>query len=217
MNPSTASTPIRVLVVDDHHVVRAGLRTLLSADPRICVVGEAALAAEVFPALTATRPQVVLLDVRLPDGSGTELAGRITALPNPPRVVILTSFLEPTEVFRALAANVDGYLLKDSEGDALVAALVAVAHGEQVLHPQVLRLVLGQVPESQSGGPLDRLTPQERRILGLITQGQTNKEIGGEIGVSEKTVRNLMTNVLAKLGVERRQQAVALFVRESGS
>ena len=214
----TASpAPIRVLLVDDHAVVRAGLKAILGTHPQLDLVGAVGTAAEVLPAARQLRPQVVLLDVRLPDGSGTKLVAELKALPQPPRVAILTSFVEPVEVFAALEAGVDGYLLKDSDADALVAALVAIAAGQQVLHPQIRPLVLGGPPANDSGGRLTRLTGAERRILALVTEGRTNKEIAEAVGLAEKTVRNQMTVILSKLGVERRQQAVALFVEEQAT
>ena len=212
MNPQT--TPIRLLLVDDHAVVRAGLNAILGADPRLTIVGAVATVAEVLPAVLAHRPAVVLLDVRLPDGSGTTLVRALKALPTPPRVAMLTSFAEPVEVFAALEAGVDGYLLKDSDADALVAALVAIASGQQVLHPQIRPLVLGGPPANVAGGRLAGLSAAERRVLALVTEGRTNKEIADVVGLSEKTVRNQMTVILSKLGVERRAQAVALFVEE---
>lgn len=222
MTPSPA--PIRVLLVDDHAVVRAGLKAILGHHPKLDIVGAVGTAAEVLPAAGQLRPQVVLLDVRLPDGSGTKLVAELKALPQPPRVAILTSFVEPVEVFAALESGVDGYLLKESDADGLVAALVAISSGEQVLHPQVLRLVLGGATNgngyghghdrSPRPGRLEPLTAGERRVLALVTEGRTNKEIGDALGLSEKTVRNQMTVILSKLGVERRQQAVALYVEE---
>lgn len=222
MNPP--SPPVRVLLVDDHAVVRAGLQAILGHQRQLAIVGAVGTAAEVIPAAQRWLPQVILLDVRLPDGSGTKLVAELKALPHAPRVAILTSFVEPAEVFAALEAGVDGYLLKESDADALVAALVAIAAGEQVLHPQVLRLVLGSPtpghgPEQSAGSSpprsrLEALTAGERRVLALVTEGRTNKEIGDALGLSEKTVRNQMTVILSKLGVERRQQAVALYVEE---
>ena len=222
MNSSPA--PIRVLLVDDHAVVRAGLKAILGHHPKLDIVGAVGTAAEVLPAAGQLRPQVVLLDVRLPDGSGTKLVAELKALPQPPRVAILTSFVEPVEVFAALESGVDGYLLKESDADGLVAALVAISSGEQVLHPQVLRLVLGGATNGNGNGHghdrsprpgrLEPLTAGERRVLALVTEGRTNKEIGDALGLSEKTVRNQMTVILSKLGVERRQQAVALYVEE---
>lgn len=212
MNPQP--TPIRLLLVDDHAVVRAGLNAILGADPRLVIVGAVATVAEVLPAVLAHRPAVVLLDVRLPDGSGTTLVRALKALPAPPRVAMLTSFAEPVEVFAALEAGVDGYLLKDSDADALVAALVAIASGQQVLHPQIRPLVLGGPPAAVGGSRLAGLSVAERRVLALVTEGRTNKEIADVLGLSEKTVRNQMTVILSKLGVERRAQAVALFVEE---
>jgi DNA-binding NarL/FixJ family response regulator len=212
MNPKPTS--IRLLLVDDHAVVRAGLNTILGADPRLTVIGALATVAEVRPAVLAQKPDVVLLDVRLPDGSGTSLVRELKALPSPPRVAILTSFAEPVEIFAALEAGVDAYLLKDSDADALVAALIAVAAGQQVLHPRIRPLVVGGSSPSVQGGRLAGLTGPERRILSLVTEGRTNKEIADSIGLAEKTVRNQMSVILSKLGVERRAQAVAVFVEE---
>ncbi len=215
---STPNPPIRILLVDDHAVVLAGLQTILGGNPRLQIVGTVSRAADVLPAVEATRPGVVLLDVRLPDGSGTALARELKALADPPRVAILTSFAEPVEVFAALEAGVDGYLLKESNAEGLVAALVAIAAGEQVLHPHITRMVMGSIANgsgtSEPAGRLDVLTGFERRLLALVTEGRTNKEIGVAVGLSEKSVRNKLTVVFSKLGVERRQQAVALFVEE---
>ena len=214
MTPTPISPRVRLLLVDDHPVVRAGLVSILSADPRIEVVGTARSGAESIHLAGSLRPDLVVLDLRLPDGSGTSRISEIKASVPECRVTILTSFMDSKEVFAALEAGVDGYLLKESDEEALKAALLAIAHGEQVLHPQILRLVMGQsptlVPES---GPLARLSESERRVLQRVSEGQTNKEIANRVGLSEKTVRNQMTQILRKLGVERRSQAVAIYVR----
>lgn len=214
-----SESPIRVLLVDDHAVVRAGLQAILSSHPRLAVVGAVGSAAQVLPAVASHKPDVILLDVRLPDSPGTRLVRDLKALPTPPRVAMLTSFADPVEVFAALEAGVDGYLLKDSDADALIAALIAIAHGDQVLHPQITRMVLGgggggSASNGKPASRLDALTPSDKRILALVTEGRTNKEIGDAMKLSEKTVRNHMTVILGKLGVERRQQAVALYVED---
>lgn len=214
-----SESPIRVLLVDDHAVVRAGLQAILSSHPRLAVVGAVGSAAQVLPAVASLQPDVILLDVRLPDSPGTRLVRDLKALPSPPRVAMLTSFADPVEVFAALEAGVDGYLLKDSDADALIAALIAIAHGDQVLHPQITRMVLGgggggSASNGKPASRLDALTPSDKRILALVTEGRTNKEIGDAMKLSEKTVRNHMTVILGKLGVERRQQAVALYVED---
>jgi two-component system response regulator DevR len=129
-------------------------------------------------------------------------------------VAILTSFSEPVEVFAALEAGVDGYLIKDSDAEGLVAALVAVAAGQQVLHRKIRPLVFGGISPNSTTGRLSSLTASERRILSLVTEGRTNKEIADVVSLAEKTVRNHMSVILSKLGVERRAQAVALFVEE---
>lgn len=217
---SSSACPIRLLLVDDHAVVRAGLRAILDGHPQLEVVDAVGKVAEVLAAANRLTPELVVLDVRLPDGSGTGLVRELKAMPHGPRVVVLTSFLDPVEVFAALDAGVDGYLLKESDADALIASLLAVAAGDQVLHPQVMRLVLGgsspsgSVGRKQQRSRLDPLSGPERRILALVTDGRTNKEIGEVLDLSEKTIRNQMTVILSKLGVERRQQAVAIFVEE---
>lgn len=213
---NTKPKPISLLLVDDHAVVRAGLKAILGEHPRLAVVGAVSRAAEVAAAVSTLRPQVILLDMRLPDGSGTGLVRELKALPEAPRVAILTSFADPVDVFAALESGVDGYLLKDSDADALVAAIVAIAAGEQVLHPQITRMVLGGVAAGHGlrKSRLDALTGPERRILALVTEGRTNKEIADVVELAEKTVRNHMTVILSKLNVERRQQAVAVYVED---
>lgn len=214
MNATESVRTLRLLLVDDHPIVRAGLMSILSADPRMQVVGAARSGAEAVALSGALRPDLVVLDLRLPDGAGTGRIVEIKAAAPGCRVTILTSFVDAKEVFAALEAGVDGYLLKESDEEALKASLLAIAHGEQVLHPQILRLVMGQ-----GGGALPvagttlHLTEAERRILHLVSDGQTNKEIAAMVGLSEKTVRNQMTQILRKLGVERRSQAVAVYVR----
>jgi len=214
MTPASTSPRVRLLLVDDHPVVRAGLVSILSEDPRLEVVGTARSGGEAVKTAVALRPDLVVLDLRLPDGSGTGRISEIKASVPECRVTILTSFVDSKEVFAALESGVDGYLLKESDEEALKAALLAIAHGEQVLHPQILRLVMGQgggaLPAS---GTMMHLTEAERRILHLVSDGQTNKEIAALVGLSEKTVRNQMTQILRKLGVERRSQAVAVYVR----
>lgn len=214
MSPTQTGPTVRMLLVDDHPIVRAGLSAIFSSDPRLQVVGTAGSGTEAVALSGALQPDLVVLDLRLPDGSGTGRIAEIKAAAPGCRVTLLTSFVDAKEVFAALEAGVDGYLLKESDEEALKAALLAIAHGEQVLHPQILRLVMGQ-----GGGALPavgstaQLTEAERRILHLVSDGQTNKEIASVVGLSEKTVRNQMTQILRKLGVERRSQAVAVYVR----
>ena len=208
--------PIRVYLVDDHRMVRAGLRAIFEDYPEIQIVGEAPDAATALQELPALVPVVALVDLRLPDQDGCSLCRQLKAWPRPPRVLILTSFGEEEDVLAAVGSGADGYLMKTSQDAALVAAITTVATGGTVW-PSLARLALqGQrrtTADGQSRNLLDSLSPQERRVLGLVAQGKTNKEIAGTFGVSEKTVRNQVSHLMRKLGVERRAQAAAYFVR----
>ena len=210
--------PIRVLIVDDHKVVRAGLRLLLGEFPRIKVVGEAATGKDALAEAARLKPEVVLLDLRIGGDSGIEICGRLKASAQPPRVLVLTQFSDAATIRAALDAGVDGYLLRDSNEEALAAGIVSVAQGDSVLHPAVKRVLMGngqKAGEAVATGKLGQLSAQEQRALALVADGQTNKEIADALGLSEKTVRNLMTGVMEKLGVQRRAQAAAWFARHA--
>ena len=206
---------VRVYVVDDHRMVRAGLRTIFDDHPEIRVVGEAPDAATALRELAALGPVVALVDLRLPDDDGYSLCRQLKALPRPPRVLILTSFGETDDMVAAIGSGADGYVLKTSEDNALVAAITTVAAGGTVW-PSLARPALRQQMES-AGHPsrnrLEPLSPQERRVLTLVAEGKTNKEIGLAFGVSQKTVRNQVSSLMRKLSVERRAQAAAYFVK----
>lgn len=216
-----------VLVVDDHPVVRAGLRALVASEPGLRVVGDCGTAAEALRLGQELRPQVVLLDIRLPDLDGVEAARRLRMGPTPPRVVLLSSFVDPTLVARARRVGVSGYLLKDLAQDRLVAALVRVAAGEVVLAPEVEAILWeapvephGPAPRSATGRrPLPEgcgdlgLTGREVQVMDLVTRGMVNKEIADRLGLSVGTVRNLLTSVFAKLGVSTRTEAAMRWVR----
>ncbi|MBM3841454.1 MAG: response regulator transcription factor [Verrucomicrobia bacterium] len=209
---------IRVLIVDDHEVVRIGLRTLLSRFPHIEVVGEAGTAASAIAELQRTSPDVILLDVRLPDRSGYEVSRQIQRMDGEPRVLILTSFADDNTVFEAIAAGADGYLLKEIDADGLVKAIEKVAAGQSILDPAVTGRVLGRVKNlSEPPSKIDILSTQERRVLALVAEGKTNKEIAVDLGLSDKTIKNYLSNVLDKLHLSRRSQAAAFFVQHSPS
>jgi two-component system, NarL family, response regulator DevR len=209
--PSTAKT-LRLLVVDDHEVVRQGLVALLDRRPGFQVVAEAGSVEEALAQARRYEPDLVVMDVRLPDGSGVEACRDIRSeLPNT-RVVMLTSFPDDEAVFSAIVAGASGYLLKQVRARDLVAALEAVGRGESLLDPAVTEKVLARVRQIAAGETNDELaglTPQERKILMLVAEGKTNKEIASEIFLSDKTVKNYVSSILAKLNLERRAQAAA--------
>lgn len=210
--------PIRLLIVDDHEVVRIGLRTLLGRFPHVQVVGEAGTVAGALAETKRLGPNVVLLDVRLPDGSGFEVCREIQKLPVESRVVILTSFADDEIVFESIAAGADGYLLKEVDGEGLVRAIEKVASGQSILDPAVTGRVLNRVKklgEPAARDKMDSLSAQERRVLALVAEGKTNKEIACALGLSDKTVKNYLSNILDKLHFGRRSQAAAFFVQHS--
>jgi two-component system, NarL family, response regulator DevR len=212
----TASTPVSVLVVDDSEVVRTGLRTLLGDAPGVQVVGEAENVQGAVAAARLHRPAVVLLDIRLPDGSGFDACTQIVRNCPETRVLVLTSVADEQMVDDAIRAGAHGYLLKEVNGKALVQAIFDVAAGRSILDPaitaRVMALVRSNVPSTRQ--ILDSLSPQEQRVLSLIAEGRTNKEVANELGLAEKTVKNYLSNVFDKLHVTRRSQAVAMYARQ---
>lgn len=194
---------IRLLLVDDHEMVRAGLRTLLGRVPDLEVVGEAASAADAIAESARAAPDVVLMDMRLPDGSGVEACREILSKQPGVKVLFLTSYAEELARTSTVLAGAAGYLLKDIGYDSLVEAIRTAASGGVVTErPPALAEVLNKSPA---------LSTQERRVLALVVEGKTNKEIGVDLGLSEKTVRNYLSNAFQKLGVSRRSQAAVLF------
>lgn len=208
---------IRLLIVDDHEVTRLGLRTLLEACPVFEIAGEAASVADTLDAATRLKPDVILLDVRLADGSGIEVCRRLQRLDLNSKVLILTSFADDNIVFDAIVAGADGYLLKEIHSDKLIQAIQDVAAGRSILDPAVTRRVMSRVGGSAlpSRNKLDLLSPQERKVVALVAEGKTNKEIGRELGLSDKTVKNYLSNAMEKLELTRRSQAAALFVDQT--
>lgn len=204
--------PIRVLIVDDHTVVRLGLRTLLSHTAGFRVVGEAQTVAEAVQLNEQTRPDVVLMDVRLPDGSGVEACRRIKADHPETRVVMLTSYSDEEAIVGAVMAGASGYLLKQADAERLTQSIRDAASGEATLDPRAAGALLSQFRElsaKQAEAELAGLTDRERRMLALIAEGYTNRAIGEVLHLSEKTVRNHVSQLLRKLGFQRRSQAAA--------
>jgi len=215
MNMSSPA-PIRILLVDDSEVVRLGLRALLDADDGLHVIAEADGVAAAVRAAEQHRPDVVLLDIRLPDGSGFEACRQILRRLPETRVLILTSVVDETLVDEAIRAGAHGYLLKEINGRGLVQALRDVAAGKSILDPAVTARVLQLVKTGghAAGNTLTLLSPQEKRVLALIASGHTNKEVAAEMGLAEKTVKNYLSTVFEKLHVSRRSQAAALYAQE---
>ncbi len=210
-----AEEPIRVLIVDDHEVVRMGLRTLLERRPHFLVVGEAGSVAEAIQAARRTKPHVVIMDVRLPDGSGVEACRDIKQDDPQVQVIMLTAFADDDALFGSIMAGAAGYILKQARSQALVEAIERAARGESLLDPSVTAQVLQRLRQLASGqkDEMASLSPQERRILALIADGKTNREIAAELYLSEKTVKNYVSSILSKLQLKRRSQAAAFLAR----
>jgi two-component system response regulator DevR len=207
---------LRLLVVDDHEVVRQGLVALLARRDRFQVVAEAGTVEEALDATRRYQPDLVVMDVRLPDGSGIEACREIRAEYPATRVVMLTSYPDEEAVLSAIIAGASGYLLKQIRARDLVAALEAVGRGESLLDPAVTEKVLERVRRIASGtyqDELAQLTAQEQKILMLVAEGKTNKEIAAEVFLSDKTVKNYVSSILSKLNLERRAQAAAFVAR----
>lgn len=209
------SPRIRLVLVDDSQVVRAGLRALLGSEAGLEIAGEAASVATAVATCARLAPDVVLLDIRLPDGSGFDACRQILRQRPDTRILILTSVADDTLVDEAIRAGAHGYLLKEINAPALVQAIRDVAAGRSILDPAVTARVL-QLVRSGSGAAdvLASLSPQERRVLASIAEGRTNKEVGAELGLSEKTVKNYLSNIFEKLHVSRRAQAAALYAQQ---
>ena len=206
--------PISVFLLDDHEIVRAGLRALFGASDGIEVVGEAATAAEALSRIPSVRPSVAILDVRLPDGSGIEVCREIRSSRPDIACVMLTSYADDEALFAAIMAGSAGYVLKRVGGMDLVDDVRRVAAGQSLLDPALAAQVLERLRHDSGGDPLMAgLTPQERRILDLVADGRTNRQIAAELYLAEKTVKNYVSNLLAKLGMERRTQAAAYAAR----
>ena len=197
-------TPIRVLVVDDHPVVRAGLAGMLAADPGLAVVAEAADGEQALELLGTARPDVVLMDLRMPRLDGVETTRRIRAGADPPAVLVLTTYDSDAQVLRAIEAGAAGYLLKDAPREELFAAVRSVAAGGSPLSPQVAARLLDRM----RSGRLEPLTGRETDVLRLVSRGSSNREIARDLGLSEATVKSHLLRIFEKLGVGDRTSAV---------
>ena len=215
-DPSAPPHRLDLLIVDDHEVVRQGLVALLGRRPEFNVVGEAGTVAEAIEAARRFRPALVIMDVRLPDGSGIEACREIRAELPDTRVVMLTSYPDEDAVLSAIIAGASGYLLKQVRARDLVAALEAVGRGESLLDPAVTGRVLERVRRIATADQPDelaQLTAQEQKILQLVAEGKTNKEIASEVFLSDKTVKNYVSSILSKLNLQRRAQAAAFVAK----
>ncbi|MFN8195909.1 MAG: response regulator transcription factor [Nocardioidaceae bacterium] len=213
MNDTKRPDPLTVYLVDDHELVRRGLRQLLENEPDMTVVGESGTAGEAVARIPAVLPDIAILDTRLPDGSGIDVCREVRSHCPSVTALILTSYDDDEALFEAIMAGAAGYLLKQVRGDDLVEAVRRVASGQSLIDPALTGQVLERLRRGPDADPaLATLTPQERRILELIGQGLTNRQIAQEIFLAEKTVKNYVSSILAKLGLERRTQAAVFSV-----
>ncbi len=199
---------VRVFLLDDHEVVRRGVRDLLDAEPDLEVIGEASTAAEALARIPALRPDVAVLDVRLPDGDGVSVCREIRSKLPEVQCLMLTSFSDDEALFDAILAGAAGYVLKQIRGADLIGAVRTVASGQSLLDPKTTARVMERLrAEADRKDPLAGLSEQERRVLELIGEGLTNRQIGERMFLAEKTVKNYVSSLLSKLGMERRTQA----------
>jgi DNA-binding NarL/FixJ family response regulator len=210
--------PLRVLLVDDHEVVRQGLASLLKATEDIVVAGEAGTVRDAVEEADRTRPDVVVMDVRLADGSGIEATREIRARRPQTQVIMLTSFADDEALFASIMAGASGYVLKQVKSGELIRAVRTVGRGESLLDPAVTKSVLDRLRKGKhlmKDEKLARLSPQEERILQAVADGMTNKQIGEELHLAEKTVKNYVSSILSKLEVARRAEAAAYLARHT--
>jgi DNA-binding NarL/FixJ family response regulator len=214
MNDAPASGMIGVFLLDDHEIVRRGVRELLEAESDIPVVGEAGTAQAALARIPALRPDVAILDIRLPDGDGVSVCREIRSMMPEVACLMLTSFGDDEALFDAIMAGAAGYVLKQIRGTDLVSAVRTIAAGESLLDPEAASRVMRRMrDQAVRRDPLSELTGQERRILELIGEGLTNRQIGERMFLAEKTVKNYVSALFAKLGMERRTQAAAYVAR----
>lgn len=208
------SEPVRVFLLDDHEIVRRGLADLLAEEDGIVVVGEAGEVTGAAEAILAAKTTVAVLDGRLPDGSGIDVCRDVKSADPSIGCVILTSYDDDEAVLGAVLAGADGYLLKEVRATRLVDGIRRVAHGQSLLDPEVVARVRSRMTaasaDTRAGSPLADLTPREREIIALIAEGLSNREIAGRLYLAEKTVKNYVSGILSKLGLQRRTQAAVL-------
>jgi len=208
---------IRVFLVDDHEIVRRGVGDLLSAEPDIEVVGEAATAAQARSRVAAIRPDIALLDVRLPDGSGIDVCRDLLSADPGIRCIMLTAYDDDEAIYAAVMAGASGYILKDIRGGGLIESVRKVAAGHTLMDPSLKRRVVDRMRDEGHQDPrLATLSEREREVLVLIADGLTNRQIGARLSLAEKTVKNYVSSMLSKLGLQRRTQAVAVQLETRG-
>jgi two-component system response regulator DevR len=204
----------RILIVDDSEMVRTGLRTLLATEPSLEIIGEAATVAEGVEASARLKPDVVLLDIRLPDGTGIEACRQIRKRSPDSRVLMITSVIDDSVVDESIRAGAHGYLLKEIDGRGLVNAVRDVAAGKSILDPAITARVLQLFKAAGPGrDALSVLSPQEKRVLALIAEGHTNKEVSAKLELSDKTVKNYLSTIFEKLHVSRRAEAAVIYAQ----
>ena len=208
---------VRIFLLDDHEIVRRGLRELFETQDDFEVVGEASNADEAMTRVPPTRPDVAVLDVRLPGTSGIEVCRDLRAELPDLRCLMLTSFADDDALFAAILAGASGYLLKQIRGPELVSAVRRVAAGQSLIDPALTASVMERLRGKQEDERIARLSPQERRILDLIAEGKTNRQIGSEMFLAEKTVKNYVSNLLAKMGFSRRTEAAVYAARSKSA
>ena len=209
---------LRIIIVDDHEVVRLGLRALLDRHPNFSVVDEAGSAKEAVQKVLQHRPEIVVMDIRLPGGNGIEACREIVAQSPETKVIMLTSFAEDDMLFEAIAAGAAGYVLKQIGGDDLVRAIESVGRGEALLDPVLTQRVFARVREAQrkdEQSAFSQLTDQEMRVLALVAEGKTNREIAQALFLGEATVRNYVSSILSKLSLTNRAEAAAYSVQHN--
>ena len=209
---------MRILLVDDHEIVRKGLRALLDAEPDLEVVGEAGTVADALRRVGFDSPDVVVLDVRLPDGSGIEACRDIRSAFPDVKVLMLTSFADEEALMSAILAGASGYLLKRINSLALIDSLRRIGQGESLIDQEMVAKLFSALRGGRSSDPLlDKLSDQERKVLDLITEGMTNRQISEQMFLAEKTVKNYVSNLLTKLGMSRRSEAAAYAARATAT
>ncbi len=210
-----SAAQVRVMLVDDHEVVREGLRTLISRNQTMIVAAEASTMAEAIDGAARAKPDVIIMDVRLPDGSGVEACRSIREARPETKVIMLTSYADDEALFASIVAGAAGYLLKQTRGQAVIDAITTVAQGRSLLDPDVTGKVLERVRRGREDEDpaFASLTDQERKVLEQLAEGRTNREIGAVLFLSEKTVKNYVSRILDKLGLSRRAEAAAYMAK----
>lgn len=214
---TTDTASIRLVIADDSELVRVGLQTLLQGVPGITVCGVASTAAEALAVCRRERPDVALLDIRLPDGTGIDVCRRLLSEAGETRVLFLTSSSEQDVVDDAIRSGAHGYLLKEINTQALLQGIRDVAAGRSILDPQITARVMSLLKNERTKPLIGTLSPQEQRVLALIAAGRTNKEVAAEMGLAEKTVKNYLSTIFEKLHVTRRSQAAVYYTQNKGS